>query len=97
MIDSTAAALQSYELARQQELAALAKWTERGRLLAEATAGVELLHRARDAAVRAQAALPGSAFALGVGQRLGEISIEALFEREQAIADAADQIATKGE
>ena len=65
-------------------------------VLAEATAGAELLHRARDAATRAQAELPGSAFALGLGRRLGEVSIDALFEREQAITKATDQIAAKG-
>lgn len=97
VIDTTAAALRAYDLARQAELDALVKWTERGRLLAEATAGVELLHRARDAAIRVQAELPGSAFALGLGRRLGEVSIAALFEREQHITEAADQIAAKSE
>ena len=68
-----------------------------GRLLAEATAGIEMLQRARDAAILAQSQLPGSAFALGIGKRLGEVSIEALFEREQHMTEAANQIAAKSD
>ena len=91
-VKTATVALDKYERARGQELDALARWTARGRILAENMAITELRYRMRDEVLRLQAKLPGSPFVGGALHRIGQVSAESLAERERLLAERAAQL-----
>jgi hypothetical protein len=88
-VEAVSTALTEYADTREGELDALARWSARGRILAQAMAFGELAERTRAETRRIQAQMPGSPFVGGALHRIGRITTESLLEREEAVADRA--------